>query len=301
MGFPCPFYGTPTFEGVEQEQPVNVLIYGSTTNVGLFAAQLVRIAERNAGKKIRLIGAASASKHAMLREAPYQYDILVDYRKSSWIEEVRQATGGSGVLYAIDAVSSGSTVADVESTLSANGKFAAYRTPSIGNFDVTALEIKPVIGAVWEGLGVGIEYHGKCIIVLTLVRLLSNAYAKVPICPQIRRRANSQLLSSSLSARVRLQISTSSNQFLFVLCQVESRRLPPMVSACFGNRPWTPGMVHGGAWRLISGRSAQRSWFTRYKLSTSRHYFCVVRYRGHFPWLWIYTMSVPSVSTCHLG
>ncbi|KAH7000668.1 chaperonin 10-like protein [Ilyonectria destructans] len=160
MGFPCPFYGTPTFEGVEQEQPVNVLIYGSTTNVGLFAAQLVRIAERTAGKKIRLIGVVSASKHAMLREAPYRYDMLVDYRKSSWTEEVRQATGGSGVLYAIDAVSSGSTVADVESTLSANGKFAAYRTPSIGNFDVTALEIKPVIGAVWEGLGVGIEYHG---------------------------------------------------------------------------------------------------------------------------------------------
>lgn len=176
MGFPCPFYGTPTFGGVEQ--PVNVLIYGSTTNVGLFAAQLVRIAERTAGKTIRLIGAASTSKHAMLREAPYQYDILVDYRKSSWTEEVLQATGGSGVLYAIDAVSYGSTVADVESTLSANGKFVAYRTPSIGNFDLAALEIKPVIGPVWEGLGVEIEYHGKCIIVCTLERLLSNAYAK---------------------------------------------------------------------------------------------------------------------------
>ncbi|KAH8688503.1 chaperonin 10-like protein [Ilyonectria robusta] len=176
MGFPCPFYGTPTFEGVEE--PVNVLIYGSTTNVGLFAAQLVRIAEKTAGKKIRLIGAASASKHAMLREAPYQYDVLVDYKKSSWTEEALQATGGSGVLYAIDAVSSGPTVANVESTLSANGKFAAYRTPNIGNFDMAALKIKPVIGAVWEGLGVEIEYHGVTLLADQEARKFAAAFFK---------------------------------------------------------------------------------------------------------------------------
>ncbi|GKZ21900.1 hypothetical protein AbraIFM66951_007331 [Aspergillus brasiliensis] len=158
MGFPCPFYGTEKF--ADAEEPVNVLIYGATTNVGLFAAQLVRIAEKTAGKKVRLIGAASASHHASLKEAPYQYDVLVDYRHHDWPDRVREATGGSGVLYAVDAVSVGLTVPMVESTLSPLGRFAAYRSPSIGGFDLSALKIKPVIGPVWEGLGVEIGYHG---------------------------------------------------------------------------------------------------------------------------------------------
>lgn len=159
MGFPCPFYGTSTFGDVEE--PVNVLIYGATTNVGLFAAQLVRIAEKTAGKKIRLIGVASTAKHASLKEAPYQYDILVDYKHPHWPEKVREVTGGTGVLYAIDAVSVGSTVAMVESTLSPSGKFAAYRTPATGGFEMDILKIKPVVGPVWEGLGVEIGYHGN--------------------------------------------------------------------------------------------------------------------------------------------
>lgn len=160
MGFPCPFYGTEKFADVEEEEPVGVLIYGATTNVGLFAAQLVRIAEKTAGKKVRLIGAASTSKHASLKEAPYQYDVLVDYRHPDWPDRVREATGGRGVLYAVDAVSVGSTVAMVESTLSPLGRFAAYRTPTIGGFDISALKIKPIVGPVWEGLGVEIGYHG---------------------------------------------------------------------------------------------------------------------------------------------
>lgn len=159
MGFPCPFYGTSTFGDVEE--PVNVLIYGATTNVGLFAAQLVRIAERTAGKKVRLIGVASTSSHALLKKAPYQYDVLVDRGLSNWPEKVREATDGRGVLYAIDAVSVGSTVAMVESTLSPSGKFAAYRTPASGGFDMATLKIKPRVGPVWEGLGVEIGYHGN--------------------------------------------------------------------------------------------------------------------------------------------
>ncbi|CRG91355.1 hypothetical protein PISL3812_08403 [Talaromyces islandicus] len=158
LGFPCPFYGTSTFGDIEE--PVNVLIYGATTNVGLFAAQLVRIAEKTAGKKINLIGAASTSKHASLKESPFNYDVLVDYKEPDWPERVREATGGRGVMFAVDAVSVGATVAMVESTLSPLGRFAAYRTPAIGGFDMAALKIKPVVGPVWEGLGVEIGYHG---------------------------------------------------------------------------------------------------------------------------------------------
>ncbi len=174
IGFPCPFYGTPTFG--DMEEPVNALIYGATTNVGLFAAQLVRIAEMTAGKKVKLIGAASTSKHVSLKEAPYHYDVLVDYKDPDWPERVREATGGRGVMFAIDAVSVGATVAMVESTLSPLGVFAAYRTPAIGRFDITALKIKPVVGPVWEGLGVEIGYHGNvfclsCLVWLNLISL----------------------------------------------------------------------------------------------------------------------------------
>ena len=159
MGFPCPFYGTATFENVDE--PINVLIYGATTNVGLFAAQLVRIAEKTAGKKVRLIGVASASKHELLKESPFQYDVLFDYRDDDWATRVREATDGRGVSYAVDAVSVGSTVGMVESTLNPQGRYAAYRTPVAGGFDMIALKIKPVIGPVWEGLGVEIGYHGN--------------------------------------------------------------------------------------------------------------------------------------------
>lgn len=159
LGFPCPFYETSTF--VHVEEPVNVLIYGATTNVGMYAAQLVRIAEKTAGKEVRLIGAASASKHAELKQAPFQYDVLVDYKDDSWPQHVRDATGGLGVSYAIDAVSVGSTVPKVESTLNPGGKFAAYRTPVIGGYDMASLKIKPVVGPVWEGLGAEIVYHGN--------------------------------------------------------------------------------------------------------------------------------------------
>lgn len=159
MGFPSPFYGTPVFK--DEEEPVNVFIYGATTNVGLFAAQMVRVAEKTAGKKVRLIGAASTSKHPLLKDAPYQYDFLVDYRHDGWPKKVREATGGRGVSYAVDAVSIGSTVAMVESTLSPSGRFVAYRSPAVGGFDIASLKIKPFIGPVWEGLGVEIGYHGN--------------------------------------------------------------------------------------------------------------------------------------------
>lgn len=160
LGFPCPFYGTSTF-GSSVEEPVNVLIYGATTNVAMYAAQLVRIAERTVRKKVRLIGAASALKHTELNRAPFYYDFLVDHRDDTWPQAVRDATGGIGVSYAIDAVSIGATVAKVESTLNSEGRFAAYRTPAIGGYDMAAFKIKPVIGPVWEGLGAEISYHGN--------------------------------------------------------------------------------------------------------------------------------------------
>ncbi|KAH8589094.1 chaperonin 10-like protein [Bisporella sp. PMI_857] len=163
LQLPCPFHQTGSFDWLNfaEGEPVNVFIYGATSSLGLFAAQLVRLAEQTSGTNIRLIGAASASKHAMLLEAPYKYDLLVDYRDSDWPGKVREAAGArGGVQYALDAFSQGPSVQLTESTFGPQGRFAVFRSPVVGKFDISKLKIKPIIGAVWEALGVEIGYQG---------------------------------------------------------------------------------------------------------------------------------------------
>ncbi|KAF7548270.1 hypothetical protein G7Z17_g7160 [Cylindrodendrum hubeiense] len=118
-GLPSPFVsssGALPIESQGTEGPINVLIYGSSTSLGLYAAQLVHLSSLTSGRKIRLIGAASASKHDLLRKAPYLYDALVDYRDPNWPDKVREAAANRGVDYAIDCISEGATVEKVHST-----------------------------------------------------------------------------------------------------------------------------------------------------------------------------------------
>ncbi|KAK1523897.1 uncharacterized protein CCOS01_08984 [Colletotrichum costaricense] len=163
LELPGPFTQPRSFDHLRlaNEEPVNVFIYGATTSLGLFAAQLVRLAEKTFGTQIRLIGAASSAKHGMLRQAPYLYDELVDYRDADWQESVRKVCGISGgVHYGIDAVSQSPSVERVHDTLVNEGKLAVFRAPALAGFDPSKLSIKPVTGAVWEGLGVEIQYQG---------------------------------------------------------------------------------------------------------------------------------------------
>lgn len=177
LGMPCPWWptaGWPVVSGDSDgsnEMPVTVFVYGASTSLAMYAAQLVRLAERTAGgRTVRLVGAASAARHAALREAPYAYDALVDYRAPDWPAQVRRlaAAGkgdeeGDGVDYAIDTISEGPTVALVESTLKrglGDGRYAAIRGPKGGLYDWDSLPSKPTYGAVWEALGVEIQYYG---------------------------------------------------------------------------------------------------------------------------------------------
>ncbi|KAF9878223.1 hypothetical protein CkaCkLH20_04261 [Colletotrichum karsti] len=165
LQLPCPFSSTKGFDpsqAADNNKPIHVLVYGATSSLGLYAAQLIRLAERTSGKKIKLIGTASASKHAVLKEKPYEYDELVDYHDPEWPEKVRGISDG-GVQFAVDAVSQSPSVELVEQTLAEDGKFAVFRSPAIGGFDLNKLKNKPVIGAVWEGLGAEIQYQGATI------------------------------------------------------------------------------------------------------------------------------------------
>lgn len=163
LGLPSPFpspYSAMPIKG-ETNNPINVFIYASSTSLGMYAAQLVRLSPLPAGRKLRLIGAASKSKHGLLRQAPYSYDALVDYRDADWTEQVRALTGGRGVDYALDCISEGETVTGTDSVLAEHARSAVFRGPPGGRYNPAELRVKPIYGAVWEGLGVEIGYNGS--------------------------------------------------------------------------------------------------------------------------------------------
>ena len=163
LGLPSPFSDEHVLQQDKtNKSPINVLIYGSSTSLGLYAAQLVNLSSAASGRKIHLIGAASASKHGFLRQKPYSYSFLVDYRDSDWVMQVKAATGGKGVDFALDCVSKGLTVQQCHDTLSSSAKLAVFRGPVGGQYDLSKLTVKPNYGAVWEGLGVEIGYNGAC-------------------------------------------------------------------------------------------------------------------------------------------
>ncbi|KAI5459361.1 chaperonin 10-like protein [Mariannaea sp. PMI_226] len=165
LGLPGPFSPGDSFPLSDRgaDSPINVLIYGASTSLGLYAAQFVNASAKITGRKIRLIGAASASKHDMLRQEPYSYDVLVDYRDEDWTSKVHEVTGGDGVDYAVDCISEGVTVDKVNSTLGAKARMAVFRGPAGGRYNPENYRIKPIYGAVWEGLGMPIGYNGAII------------------------------------------------------------------------------------------------------------------------------------------
>ncbi|EXK80952.1 hypothetical protein FOQG_14562 [Fusarium oxysporum f. sp. raphani 54005] len=163
LGLPNPFSSAPPRPDVAGSNITNLFIYGSSTSVGLYAAQLARIAARASGMSIRLIGAASSSRHEMLRNEPYNYDVLVDYKDKDWVQKVKDATSGNGVDLALDCISEGQTVYNTHETLAPSAKFAVIRGPVGGQYDPAQLTVKTTYGAVWEGLGVEVGYNDAVI------------------------------------------------------------------------------------------------------------------------------------------
>ncbi|UNI21594.1 hypothetical protein JDV02_007569 [Purpureocillium takamizusanense] len=164
LGLPCPFGNLGGTSGVgNDQQTLNVFLYGSSTSLGLYAAQFVQLSASASGRRIRLIGAASASKHDFLRAKPYSYDVLVDYRDTDWVDQVKAATGGKGADLAMDCISEQSTIYKTAEALHSSAKLAVFRGPAGGGYDIAKVKVKPIYGAVWEGLGVEIGYNAGII------------------------------------------------------------------------------------------------------------------------------------------
>jgi NADPH:quinone reductase-like Zn-dependent oxidoreductase len=155
--FLAPAYVTPRTRDI-----LHVLIYGASTSVGLYAAQLIRRAATASGQHIVLMGTASKARFPLLQTEPYAYDFLFDYHDASWPTDVLLHTKNKGIDLALDCISEGSSVAAVSSTLDQAGKLAVTRSLEGGAWDSTSLKdrVMPSYGAVWEGLGERVEYQG---------------------------------------------------------------------------------------------------------------------------------------------
>lgn len=141
---------------------LSIFIYGASTSVGLYAAQLVGRAAEASGTTVRLIGAASRKHFGLLKAEPYSYDHLVDYRDNDWPDQVRAFTDGQGVKYAYDCISEGSTIRNTAKALGVGGRMAVVRSRQGGAWDTPKEELptEPIYGAVWEGLGEDVQYVG---------------------------------------------------------------------------------------------------------------------------------------------
>lgn len=139
---------------------VNVLIYGASTSVGLYAAQMARISAAASGKKVQLSGVASKARWPLLQAEPYNYDHLVDYHDADWPEQIRGKIDGQRVHYAYDGISEGDSVKKVASLLVPGGRMAIVRSREAGAWEALDLPTEPIYGAVWEGLGEEVHYQG---------------------------------------------------------------------------------------------------------------------------------------------
>ena len=74
-----------------------VLVHMAAGGVGLAAIQLCKTVPG-----VEIFGTASASKHALLREAGVKHPI--DYRSENYVEVVKRETGGRGVDLVLDAL-----------------------------------------------------------------------------------------------------------------------------------------------------------------------------------------------------
>ncbi|KAI9662351.1 MAG: hypothetical protein M1821_008518 [Bathelium mastoideum] len=166
LGLQAPFSWKQANEGGsrhqvdEGERTTDFFIYSASTSVAMYAAQLVRCSAEASGAKIRLSGTASEKRFQMLRNPPYCYDQVVDYRDAGWPSKVVGSTDGRGVQYALDCISEGHSVKQVSQTMRRNGKMVVVRSREGGAWKADDLAVEPVYGAVWEGLGEEIQYAG---------------------------------------------------------------------------------------------------------------------------------------------
>ncbi|KUI55524.1 hypothetical protein VP1G_02944 [Cytospora mali] len=159
------------------DDELSFFVFGASTSVGMYVAQLVRHSAEMGGKRVKLIGTANPRNWDKLKAKPYAYDHLFDYRDATWPEKVREASEG-GVHFAYDAISEALTVRDVSTILREGGKMAVVRSGEAGAWHAEGVRTKPIYGAVWEGLGEDVEYHNMLVSSSPAKRSFATAFYK---------------------------------------------------------------------------------------------------------------------------
>lgn len=80
---------------------ISLILSGTATSVALYAAQLVRASP----VLVTLLGTASQKYRSFLKNHPYDYSIVVDYRAHDWPEQVLTLTNAHGLDIGFDCVS----------------------------------------------------------------------------------------------------------------------------------------------------------------------------------------------------
>ena len=170
--------GARNSKRIPNQSAISVFIYGATTSVGLYAAQLVRRSANVSGVTTKLYGTAGSKHFKMLKAEPYCYHDLVDYHENDWPAKIRNLTQGQGVDYAYDCISEGATVANTSKTLAPHGKMAIVRSREGGAWTAQDLPVEPSYGAVWEGLGEVVHYQGMSLPASLQARAFAVAFYK---------------------------------------------------------------------------------------------------------------------------
>jgi NADPH:quinone reductase-like Zn-dependent oxidoreductase len=113
-----------------------VLIHGAAGGVGLAAVQLCRL------YGAEIIGTASASKHAALRQAGVAHTI--DYRTQDFVAETKRYTGGKGVDVILDPIG-GENLRKSYRALAPLGRLVAFGVSSMA--PATSRRVLP---ALWQ-------------------------------------------------------------------------------------------------------------------------------------------------------
>ncbi|TCD64946.1 hypothetical protein EIP91_003404 [Steccherinum ochraceum] len=184
--FPSPFQHTAKTE----ESPA-ILIYSTSSSVGLYTLELVKHARTSAGKPFRIFATASPKNHARLLKQGV--DQVFDYRDPEWPALAKAASGG--ISYGVDCLSEGDSTAKISQTFVKEGGFiTCFR---IGEWSREGIRegVEAGYAAVWVGLGKEISYFGHPIpadlkwreFTVAFYKWLSSFKDRLPIAPNVPR------------------------------------------------------------------------------------------------------------------
>lgn len=114
---------------------------------------------------VTVFATASPANHALILSLGA--DAVFDYRSPTWVADVKAATGGVGIDFAVDCISEDATTGKIsdcfvegESSAVGGEKRVAVIRKAAWDAGAVRKDVVPLYGAAWVGLGHEIIYNG---------------------------------------------------------------------------------------------------------------------------------------------